>query len=166
MARMKWGKELEHLASYVDRIGSNTGEIAGKTVYEMAAVVADKVRQEIDGMHYISDAEGLQRYVRGEKAELTYSEKKGLQDGFGISPMQNDSGFLNVRLGFDGYNDVKTRKYPNGQPNVMIARSIESGSPYRSKNPFMRRAINASKKAAIAKAEETAKKEIEKLKEK
>ena len=32
---------------------------------------------------------------------------------------------LNVKLGFDGYNGMKTKKYPKGQPNVLLARSIK-----------------------------------------
>ena len=63
--------------------------------------------------------------------------------------MQNDNGFLNVKIGFDGYNNVRTRTYPKGQPNALIARATESGSSVRKKTPFIRPAVNASKKQAI-----------------
>ena len=56
-------------------------------------------------------------------------------------------------MGFDGYNEVKTRKYPNGQPNALMARSIESGSSARDKYPFIRPAVQATRKQAIAAAE-------------
>lgn len=163
MAKMIYKKELENYASRIAKIGEGTARICGRTVYEMANIVADKVRENIDAMHYISDVEGLKRYANKEKAELTYSEKKGLQEGFGVSKMQNDGGYMNVKLGFDGYNSVKTRKYPKGQPNVMIARAIESGSSVRDKNPFVRRAVNEAKKECLKKADEVIEEEISKI---
>ena len=81
-------------------------------------------------------------------SRLSDKEKQGLLDGFGVSPMQDDGGYINVKLGFDGYNGVKTKKYPKGQPNALIARVTESGSSYREKTPFIRPAVNASKKQA------------------
>ena len=163
MAKMIWKKELEHYASRILKLGEATAEIMGKTIYEMAAIVADKISENIDAMPYISDAEGLKRYANGEKAKLTYSEKKGLQESFGVSRLDDDGGFKNVKLGFDGYNDVKTKKYPDGQPNVMIARSIESGSSIRDKHPFVRPAVNAAKKECLKKAEEVVNEEIQKI---
>lgn len=163
MAKMIYKKELEDFASRIATVGEATAKICGKTVYEMAKIVADKVRENIDGMHYISDAEGIRRYLNDEKTELTYSEKKGLQESFGVSQMQNDNGYLNVKLGFDGYNSVKTQTYPDGQPNVMIARAIESGSPYRDKNPFVRRAVNAAKSECMKKANEVFNEEVQKI---
>ena len=52
-------------------------------------------------------------------------------------------------MGFDGYNHIKTRKYPKGQPNVMIAASVESGSSEQQKYPFVRPAIKQKEKECI-----------------
>lgn len=163
MAKMIYKKDLDIFGEQISRIGKSVPNICGKAVYEMASIAADKIKESINSMHYISDAEGLKRYANGEKSELTYSEKKGLQEGFGISPMQNDGGYMNVKLGFDGYNNVKTKSYPNGQPNVMIARSIESGSSVRAKHPFVRPAINAAREECLKKAEEVVNEEISKI---
>ena len=80
-------------------------------------------------------------------------EKKGLQKGFGITKMLEEDGYYHVKLGFDGYNDIKTKKYPKGQPNVLIARAIESGSSIRDKRPFVRPATNKSRKSAEKRAQ-------------
>lgn len=165
MARIKWGKELENYASRIAKLGSYSGEICGKAVYEMAGIVADKIRDNLKSIHYISDSEGMKRYSNGQKAELTYSEKKGLLESLGISPLENDKGYLNVKIGFDGYNDVQTRKYPNGQPNVMIARSVESGSSVRDKHPFVRPAVNAAKAEALKACEKVIDEETKKIME-
>ena len=92
-------------------------------------------------------------------------QKRGLIDGFGISGLQNDNGFHNVKLGFDGYNATKTEDYPNGQPNQLVARGVESGTSWKQKKPFIRPAINASRKEAEKKMAEVIDEEIQKLME-
>ena len=49
----------------------------------------------------------------------------------------------------DGYGSIPTKKYPNGTPNVMLMRSIESGTSFREKHPVFRPAVNRSRKKAI-----------------
>lgn len=144
-------KGLEEYARYLQRIGANTPEICGSAVYAMADIVADKVRENIGLLPTVTEAEALAAYKHKKKVGLTNAQKKGLEEGFGISPMQNDDGYYNVKLGFDGYNKVKTRKYPKGQPNALIARATESGSSVREKTPFIRTAIAATKKQSIEK---------------
>lgn len=163
MAKIKWGKELEDYASRIEKIGSRSGEICGKAVEEMAGIVADKIRNNLDGLHAEPDTEGLAAWREKRKAPLTYSEKKGLQASLGISPEENDNGYINRKIGFDGYNTVKTKKYPKGQPNVMIARAIESGSSVRDKTPFVRPAVNAAKAEALKACEKVVDEEMKKI---
>lgn len=157
-------KGLEDYARYLQKIGANTPEICGKAVYAMADVVANQVRQNIRDLPTITEAQALADYKNRAMTQLTNAQKKGLEQGFGISPMQNDQGYWNVKLGFEGYNKVKTKKYPQGQPNVMIARAEESGSSVRKKNPFVRKAVNATRSQAIEKGKQAADAEIEKIK--
>lgn len=165
MAKLKWGKELEKYASWLAMLGEKEAEVCGKTIYEMANIAADEVKNKLNGLHAISDAEGIKRYKKGERAELTYKAKQGLIDSFGISRLQNDGGFRNVKLGFDGYNTVRTEAYPKGQPNILIARSVESGTYFMDKQPFMRPAIKAAKSKCLKKAQETFDKEVKKIME-
>lgn len=161
MAYMKF-KGLDEYLVQLQRIEKNTEEHIGKVVYAMADIVADEIRSNIDSLSAVPDAEALVAYQKGTSAPLTVSQKKGLQDGFGISKMQEENGYWNVKLGFAGYNSTKTKKYPQGQPNVMIARSVESGSSIRNKTPFVRPAVNKAKSAAEQKAKEILDKEIQK----
>ena len=121
--------------------------IIGKTVYAGAAVVADKVRAAIQAL------------PEGKESDAD----TGLLDGFGISPMETEDGYTHVKLGFDGYNSVKTKKYPNGQPNVLIARVVNSGTSFRKKTKFVDKAVTASRKAAEKAMDETCNREIEKV---
>ena len=147
MAKWIVGKGLDSYISYLQKIGAVTDEAIGEAVYEMAKVVADSVRSGIQALPTVSNQANIATYKKGY-SRLSDEEKQGLLDGFGVSPMQDDGGYINVKLGFDGYNSVKTKKYPKGQPNALIARVTESGSSYREKTPFIRPAVNASKKQA------------------
>lgn len=148
MAKLVWDKALTEYAQQLGQLAEDK-RLFGKAVYAMADIVADNVRANIDALHAEPDMEVIRAWKEGRKANLTVSEKKALQDGFGISAMQKTDGYYNVKLGFDGYDKVRTRKHPNGRPIAMIARAVESGSSVREKAPFIRPAVNKSKKQAI-----------------
>ena len=94
---------------------------------------------------------------------VTAVQKAGLLDGFGISKLQDDSGYLNVKLGFDGYNRTRTEKYPQGQPNQLVARGVESGTSWKQKKPFIRPAVTRSRKPAETEMKRVIDEEIEKI---
>lgn len=148
MAKFQFNGMKEY-AEYLQRIGANTKEICGAGVYAMAEVVTDKIRANLDALPTVEESEALAAYREQRKTSLTSAQKKGLQASLGISKIENDNGYWNVKVGFDGYNKVKTRKYPNGQPNALIARATESGSSVREKTPFVRPAVSASQKKAL-----------------
>lgn len=156
MAKWIMGKGLNNYIAYLQKLNLVTDEVIGEAVYEMAKVVADKVRANIQALD--AAPKGKTTYYVTEtmiKSQLSEEQKKGLLEGFGISAMQDDNGYLNVKLGFDGYNSIKTKKYPKGQPNVLIARVTESGSGYREKTPFIRPAVEATRRQAVKAAQVT-----------
>lgn len=142
--------QFEGLDEYVAQLQKLYGDIDGTikmAVYDGAAVVADAVRKEIEALPVTRETStGLSL----DPAEgISQTQKEGLLKGLGITNMQNDRGVINVKIGMEGYNGAKTRKYPNGQPNAMIARSIISGTSQNwYKNNFQARAARAAKKAA------------------
>lgn len=134
-------------------------DIIGKTVYVGAAVVADAVRKSIEALPV-----GPGTAKDGELIDtVTPTQKRGLLDGFGVSPLQDDDGFLNVKLGFGGYNGTRTKNYPKGQPNVLIARAVNSGTTFRKKTRFVDKAVSSTRKAAEKAMDETCNREIEKI---
>ena len=156
------------LADYelmLSRLAKGADDIAGRAIYAGAEIVADAIRSNIQGLQAVPDEVGAIAYAEKSPAPLTESAKEGLLDGLGISSMQDDNGYYNVKIGFDGYNGLKTKKFPQGQPNVMIARSLESGSSIAPKRPFVRPAVNAVKKQAEAKMAEIIDQEIKKITE-
>lgn len=131
-------------------------DVIGKTVYAGAAVVANSVRSAIQSLPEGKEGDaGL--------GTVTPAQKRGLLEGFGISRMRDDDGFVNVKLGFAGYNATRTDKYPQGQPNTLIARAVNSGNSFRKKTKFVDKAVRASKKDAEAAMDAACSREIEKI---
>ena len=160
MARMTF-KAGDEYAIKLSKLATGQEEIAKKAIYAAAAIVADRIKANLNAL-----PEEKFRYLRdGEKfVGVPERQKKDLIDSFGITPITTDSkGNWNAKIGFDGYGSIPTKKYPNGLPNQLLARAIESGSSVRRKKPFVRPAVNATKKQAQAKMAEIIDKEIEKI---
>lgn len=134
--------------------------IAEKTVKAGADIVADEIRRGIESLPVITGYGTSENPLPGG---VTAVQKQGLRDSFGISPMRDDGGILNVKLGFDGYNHTKTKQFPQGQPNQLIARAAESGTSWKQKTPFVRPAVTRSRKRAEEKMAEVLEQEINKI---
>lgn len=144
----------------ISRLSKGVDDIAGKAIYAGAGIVADAIKENIKDLPIVRGYGTKENPLPGG---VTAPQKAGLIDGLGISPMQDDGGYLNVKIGFDGYNATKTEKYPQGQPNQLVARGVESGTSWKQKKPFIRPAINASKKRAEDEMARILDEEIEKV---
>ena len=142
-------KGLDELESQLSQLATSDSirAVCGATIYAGADVVANEIRKGIDALPVVDHR------VKGSEdhkiAGLTSAQKKGLQESFGITPLSQEDGYYNVKLGFDGYNSVRTKKYPGGQPNSMIARSVNSGTSFRQKIPFVDTAVRKAKNPAL-----------------
>ena len=143
MAKIQMQGIDEYIAK-LEKIKNPEGLIK-RAVYDGAAVLAEAVLKSIDSI-----PENNGKYVPGNVMiqGLSREQKQGLREGLGIARMQNDKGFINTKIGFDGYNNVKTKKYPNGQPNALIARAVESGTSRRQKYRFVSKAATSARAAA------------------
>lgn len=159
MATMTF-RGLKEYELKLSRFGKDIERIAGAAIYQAAGIVADEIKEEIDALPVITGYGTPEHPLPGG---VTAAQKAGLRDGMGISPMQNRQGYLNVKIGFDGYNQTKTEKYPEGQPNQLVARGVESGASWKRKRPFVRPAVNQARKRAENAMSETIDKEIGKI---
>lgn len=155
---------LQEYSLMLSRLSEKTEEIVGKALYAGADIVADKLKENIRALPSVPDIEGIKAWRANEHAPITVSAKRGLLESMGIASQQAEAGGSNnVKIGFDGYNDIKTKKYPKGQPNKLVANSINSGSSISPAHPFIRTAANAVRKQAQKKMGEVIEEEIEKL---
>jgi hypothetical protein len=155
--------KIEGISEYtaqLNRLEADSLPIIRKCIYDGAAIMADAIKGAIDQIPTRSNKVfGTdQNMLTG----ITARQKDGLRNSFGISPMSDRNNQQSVKLGFDGYNDVVTDKYPSGQPNQLIARAIESGTSWLQPCHFMSKAQNANKAAVEAKMAETCDAEIAK----
>lgn len=119
-------KGTDKLELQLSKLGTMSTKIAKDVVMAGAQPVADEIRK------------GLQANLAGSK----YS-KGDLLDSLGIAPPGVDNqGNVNTKIGFDGYDS-------NGVANQLKARVMESGSSKQKKKPFVRPAVNRSKKRAL-----------------
>ena len=147
----------------LERLERQTREkVCGKAIYEAAELVADEIRAQL-GRVPSDETFGTGRNpAKGPNK----AQKKGLYDSLGIAPIREDGdGFLNVKIGFDGYNSIKTKRWPKGQPNQMVARSVERGTSYMGANPFVKKAMAATKGKALEQMKSAADAEIKRIME-
>ena len=117
-------KAGDEYALKLSRLAAGSDDVAKKAIYEGAKVVADKIKSNLESKVY-ADATG------------------DLIASFGITPIARDKdGNRKTKNGFDGYD----RK---GVPTQLKARVLESGSSRQQKKPYVRPAVNATKKKAI-----------------
>lgn len=163
MPKMKIDGIDDYMAT-LRKVSDNTQEVLKKAVYEGASVSASELKRQVEALPSVNDKYNLVVYGNNKngkrsdaKYKLSATQKKGLLNSLGIAPFNMENGVIDTHIGFDGYNDIKTKKFPNGQPNQMIARVVESGSSYFTKTPFIRKAVKNSK----AKTEEAMAKVID-----
>lgn len=159
MAKIRFAG-LEEYERRLSQLQTGSREMAGKAIYEGAAIMIEEIKKGIEALPI--------RYGFGTEEEplmggVTETQKQGLQDGIGIAKMQENNGFYDVKIGFDGYNATKTEKYPNGQPNQLVARAVESGTSWKEKWPFVRPAVLRARKRVESKMAEVLDQEIKKI---
>jgi len=152
MAKFTVGKAMTDYIALLGDLRYRADGLAGKAIFEGARIVADQIHANIQALPVKTD-----NFRKGEVRDPVPAEIEGMLEGLGIARKQTKNGFINVKIGMDGYNNYVTEKYPKGHPNAMMARTINAGSTYMKRHPFINQAVRAQK----ANAEEAMKEIIE-----
>lgn len=123
---------LREYEQQLEQLGREAPRMINVALYEGARVLADAVKAEIPGLHLPSER-----------------QKKGLKDGLGVAHFWHKNGTVMTKIGFDGYNSIKTRRWPKGQPNAVIARSLIRGTSWLTPDRFTDRAAKKARQTAI-----------------
>lgn len=158
MAKIEF-KGIDEYAKVLAALGNESEEIVKSAVYKGAAIVADEIKSGINSIPIQEGNNGLPPVGTPENKlyGISRKQKGDLMDSFGLAPMENDGDYIQTKAGVDGYGSIPTKKYPGGVPNVMLMRSIESGTSFRDKHPVFRQATNRARK----RAEEAMKNEVD-----
>lgn len=149
---MKWDVQAtEEYEVMLSRIGDEkfVRSTANKAIYKAAGMVTDALRASISQLSVVQDYENINNWRAGRKSKLSTFQRKGLLEGIGISKFKVTNGYINTKIGFDGYNGIQTRKYPWGQPNALIARMVEGGGSTFEAQPFISKTVTAIKPSAV-----------------
>lgn len=159
---------LDEFIQLCDLTEKSASRIIGRSIYPGAKVMANAIRHSVDSLPVEKRQHGRRRFA------LTDYQLKGLQEGLGISRIkkgvvgkskdrQMGKYGWNVKIGFKGYNSKVTKRWPLGQPNAMIARSLNSGTSFLRKNPFIDRTVEANAQSTVNAIENEFDRQLEKL---
>ena len=145
MAKSKEIEALEDYSKLLEQFADDPIPFMKEVTYQGAAVMADGIRREIQSSPtHKNAADGM-----------TEQEQKALLKGLGVSKFDTSDG-VNVKIGFAGYGDSPTKKWPKGVPIPLTARSLIGGTSWKQKDDFMGRAIRKYKDKTIKQMEEEA----------
>jgi len=114
----------------LSQLGDKTDEITGKALEAGGAVVADKVRSNLES-------------VIGSNTKTESKSTGQLAGALGISkPRVNREGNHDVKVGF-------SEPRQNGENNAKIANILEYGKHGQAPKPFLKPAKSASKSACV-----------------
>lgn len=168
MSRKKTGPsmELKDGSDYIAKLQilrADIPDICGKAIYPAAGLVADAVKQATEALPAQERAKAGEDGRTGKSlGGIDEVQKQGLLEGLGIASMRQDGGYLNVKVGFDGYNGKVTERWPKGQPNAMIARSLERGTSFWQAKPFVKPTVKAVEQRAAQEMQKVLDEEIAK----
>lgn len=145
------------LREYVEELTAVSNLFAAEYAVEKALdagadVVADETRKALETMNVDN-----RPYVEPQRDSITELQRQGLLNSFGVTPIQHKRNMIDVKTGFDGYNKI-------GQPNVVIARSLEAGTSFMPKYPIISRASRKARTACLEAMQKSLTEDIEKTK--
>lgn len=146
-----------NLAIFTDR---QINSVVGRSIHPGAKLMANAIAKAINGIP-VDDRKS--HHYKGKRQGLTSAQKKGLVDSFGIARIRKTKYGWDVKVGFDGYNEIVTKRWKKGQPNAMVARSINSGTSFMIKYPFMDTTVKAHEGATVQKISDQFDRELDKI---
>lgn len=119
-------------------------KIAARALYDGAGIMADEVKKQAEAIR----TEPF-RYANGGKTRLPSPEEKEIvmKASAGIAKFKKDGTEVDTSVGFrnSGYAELNGKK----KPIPVIVNSINSGTSFMNKQPFVRKAANNGGKKAM-----------------
>ena len=132
----------EETARMLSKLGSEAGNIAARGLYEGAGVVADAYKAAVGRI-----VTAKRRHNESPARLPTPEEKAALMGATGIAKFKGSATEINTIVGEpEGYGTVNGRR----KPLKLLARSINSGTNFMTKQPVFRQASSTSRAAAQA----------------
>lgn len=130
---------LDGFLATLNSLGESAVKVAKQCVYAGAGEIHGAMEKSVLSLPLDSDG------FTPDKDPLrviTDQDRRDLAACLGYSKIDDSDG-VSVSVSFDGYISRKEKNFPKGVPAALIARSMESGSSVRAKNPFVRKSVNS-----------------------
>ena len=134
-------------------------EVCGAALYGGADILADAVRSALEEVPTDTGYGTPDHPLDGPNP----AQKAALLDSFGVTPMWDDMGVLDIKVGFEGYNGIRTKRWPKGQPNAMVARSIERGTSFMAAHPVIKKAVASVRKRVLVTMQKSLEMSLDKI---
>lgn len=141
----------EELSRQLSTLGSQAGHIAARGLFEGAGVVADAYKAAVSQIQTAP-----RRHREGDTRLPTPEEKDALMGATGIAKFRGSGSEIDTIVGEpEGYGTVNGRR----KALKLLARSINSGTNFMSRQPVFRKASSQSR----GKAQQAMEAEVERL---
>lgn len=135
---------LDELSAKLSNLGARAEEVAARSLYDGAGVMADAYSQAVGSIH----AETFRYAFDGRQRYPSPEEVAALRGKIGIARFDKNGTEVNTSIGFSGagYVDIAGKK----KAVRKIANAINSGTSFMVKQPVFRRAASRARQAASA----------------
>lgn len=134
-------------------------QLLGPAIYDGTAALMAEIREQMERVPTDERFGSENDPARGPRRHTMAVIKENL----GVARLRDDNGFLNVKIGWDGYSDIQTKRWPNGQPIPMLAAAVCRGTSFMEGHDFLKKSVNSKKNAVLKTMQTTMDKHIEKI---
>ena len=138
---------LDELGSMLEKMAEKAPAVAAQALYEGAGAMAKEVESQAGAIRTAPFKYAT--VSRGEMREASPEEKAAVTGagGVGIAKFQKDGSEVQTSVGYGnaGYAEIKGKAVAIAK----IANSINSGTSFMKKQPFIRKAATAGKGKAV-----------------
>ena len=149
---------MDELSRMLSQLGNAAPGVAAASLYEGAGVMADAVSQAVRGI-----ATEPFRYAAGGHKRKASPEEKALIEAApkGVAKFQKNGLTVSTSVGLAnaGYGQLGSKRVAVPQ----IANAINSGTSFREKQPFFRKAVSKGQKSATSAIENGIQKRVEEI---
>ena len=149
---------MAEISEPLDKMDEKAPGVAAKALYEGAGIMADEIKKDAATIRtapfkWASSREGQTRLPSPEEKEIV------MQAAAGIAKFNKNGTEVDTSVGYRnaGYAQLKGKTVPIPK----IVNSINSGTSFMSKQPFVRKAASSGGKKAIAAMKEVIETEFE-----
>lgn len=153
---------LDELIKALDKMPEAAEKAASEGLYKGAGKIADALTKEINGIK----TEKFKYAKNGKSRKPSPQEKTAVANAkHGIAKFKKTGTNINTTIGFQGagYATIQTKDGSVTKPVAMIANSINHGTSFMDKQPFLRKALKQNQSAATTLVEEEIQKQLDKI---